>query len=300
VAYLPGSGPATFANVSSYTKGINGIMIDIAGAPGPITAADFIFRVGNNNTPSTWGAAPAPSSISVRAGAGTSGSDRVVLTWANGAIAKKWLEVVVLANANTGLPQLPGYPAGQGDVFFFGNAMADSGSGDSATQAVVNTTDELAARNNPASLASNIPITNLFDYNRDGQVNTTDALASRNNPTSIPNVVRFLSLGNPPSAPEAQPAAPGDESATWAAVARPWGLGEVASTIGRVVLLLDERQPARRFDPPDRTAELLEERQNSNLRRAASAIDRILAQWSIEEASLGSFVRELRGERHEV
>ena len=56
-AYLPGAGPATFANVSSYTKGINGVMIDLAGAHGSISASDFEFRVGNNNSPSTWGTA---------------------------------------------------------------------------------------------------------------------------------------------------------------------------------------------------------------------------------------------------
>jgi hypothetical protein len=206
VAYLPGSGAATFANVSSYTKGINGIMVDIAGPHGTITAADFIFRVGNNNTPNNWIAAPAPNSISVRASAGASGSDRVVLTWANGAISKKWLEVIVLAGANTGLAQKAGYPVVQGDVFFFGNALADSGTGDNATQAIVNVTDELAARNNPASLGSNIPITNLFDYNRDGQVNVTDALASRNNPTNAGNVVRFINVANPPTVPEGSPA----------------------------------------------------------------------------------------------
>jgi hypothetical protein len=226
-ALLPGAGPATFANVSSYTKGINGIMVDIGGPHGTITAADFVFRVGNNNTPNSWVAAPAPSSISVRAGAGTSGSDRVVLTWANGAITKKWLEVIVLANANTGLAQKVGYPVGQGDVFFFGNALANSGSGDNATQSIVNVTDELGARNNPATLASNIPITNLFDYNRDGQVNTTDALAARNNPTSTGNVVRYLSVANPPTAPEASPAS--DDGVVASALSAPSAGGALAS-----------------------------------------------------------------------
>ena len=38
-AYIPGSGPATFANVISYDKGINGIMIDVANLPaGALTA----------------------------------------------------------------------------------------------------------------------------------------------------------------------------------------------------------------------------------------------------------------------
>ena len=179
---------------------------NISALPAP-SASDFIFKVGNNNTPSTWTTAPAPTSISVRAGAGVSGSDRVELIWANGAITKKWLEVIVLANANTGLAQKAGYPSGQGDVFFFGNALGDSGLGDTSTQATVSTTDELGARNNPANVLLNIPITNVFDYNRDGAVNSTDALASRNNPTNLGNVVRFITVASPPASPEAGPVA---------------------------------------------------------------------------------------------
>lgn len=204
-AYLPGTGAATFANVSSYSRGINGIMLDIASA-GAVTASDFIFRVGNNNTPSTWADAPAPTSISVRAGAGASGSDRIAITWADGAIQKQWLEVIALSTANTGLPQKAGYPAGQADVFYWGHALGDTGAGDTATQANVNATDDLGARNNPASVFNNIPISNLYDFNRDGAVNITDQLIARNNPTSISNVTRFVTIGNPPAAPEAVPA----------------------------------------------------------------------------------------------
>lgn len=204
-ALLPG-GTATFANVSSYSKGINGLMLDLAGSHPSITAADFVFKIGNNNSPSTWVAAPAPLGVTVRAGAGLSGTDRVEIIWADGAIANTWLQVIVLANANTGLAQKAGYPVGQADVFFFGNAVGNSGLGDTATMASVNATDELAARNNPASLFSNIPLTNLFDYNRDGVVNTTDSLIARNHPTNAGNVVRYLSIANPPAAPQAAPA----------------------------------------------------------------------------------------------
>jgi len=207
VALLPGAGPATFANVSSYTRGINGIMLDLAGNHPNITAADFTFSVGNNNTPSTWSAAPAPVSVVVRAGAGLGGSDRVQIVWADGAITNTWLQVVVAANANTGLPQKAGYPVGQADVFYFGNAVGDSGLGDTATMAHVNVNDYLAARNNPASLFNNIPTSNAYDYNRDGAVNTTDELVAKNNFTGINNVLRFISVGSPPAAPEAAPSA---------------------------------------------------------------------------------------------
>ncbi|MGD9723369.1 MAG: FG-GAP repeat domain-containing protein [Pirellulales bacterium] len=121
-AYLPGDGVATFANVSSYSRGINGIMLDLT--PGTavhaaITRNDFAFKVGTGNSPDSWTLAPAPTAVSVRTGAGASGSDRVEITWASGAIKNAWLEVQVLANDNTGLAEP--------DVFYFGNRIGDTG-----------------------------------------------------------------------------------------------------------------------------------------------------------------------------
>ena len=55
-ALLPGE-TASFANYSSYDRGINGIMIDIpalAGRAQPLGVDDFEFRVGNSNDPSNW------------------------------------------------------------------------------------------------------------------------------------------------------------------------------------------------------------------------------------------------------
>jgi hypothetical protein len=203
-AYLwEDAGAATFANVSSYTKGINGIMVDISGSHPNITADDFIFRVGNNNSPGTWTTANAPTSISVRAGAGVGGSDRVTIIWDSGAPFKEWLNVIVLANADTGLAQAVGYPVGHGDQFFFGNAVGNSGLGDTAINATVNATDEIGARNNPANLAANIPITNIYDYDRNAQVNAADQIASRNNATNPTTVLKYLNLTTAPAAPEA-------------------------------------------------------------------------------------------------
>src|SRR5262249_15825436 len=134
----PNGVPSTFNNVISYSKGINGIMIDLAGSHGTIESTDFIFRVGNNNTPgsagTSWSLAPNPASISVRAGAGVGGSDRIEIVWNNNAIQKQWLQVVMKTDAadggtGTGLTQLAGYTAGYGDVFYFGHALANSGQG---------------------------------------------------------------------------------------------------------------------------------------------------------------------------
>jgi Ca2+-binding RTX toxin-like protein len=194
-AYLwEDNGAATFANVSSYTKGINGIMVDITGSHPSITAADFIFLVGNNSTPSSWSTANAPTSVSVRAGAGVGGSDRVEIIW-NGAAApiKQWLQVITLDNANTGLSQP--------DAFFFGNAVADSGAGDTVSFALVTAVDEEGARNNPQLPSANIPITNLYDYNRNAGVSAIDESAAQLNGTNPATALRFINLAAPPAPP---------------------------------------------------------------------------------------------------
>ena len=195
-AYLPGSGPATFDNITSYTRGINGIMVDMAGTHGSLTADDFTFKistqVGANNTPSTWAAAPAPTAFSVRPGAGVSGSDRVEIVWADGAIANRWLEVIVEgndaaggSNTNTGLAE--------SDIFFFGNRIGDAGSG-TPTLAITSATDEIAARNN-AGFGSTI--TNLYDFDRSGLVNAVDQIAARNNG----GLLTKINISDPPAAP---------------------------------------------------------------------------------------------------
>ena len=191
-AYLPGSGPATFANVSSYDKGMNGVMVDLQGGGNhaAITLAnilnDFTFKVGNNNSPGSWAAAPNPTAVTVRAGAGSSGSDRVELIWPDGAMKEQWLEVTVKATADTGLAA--------NDVFFFGNALANSGGGDTANLSETTSVDELAARNNSQSLFNNIPVTNLVDYNRDGAVNSIDQLLARNN-AQTGGATRYINIG---------------------------------------------------------------------------------------------------------
>jgi hypothetical protein len=220
-AYLPSSGPATFANVSSYDKGINGIMVDLSGS-GSHTAImqsnitnDFTFKVGNNNAPSTWTAAPNPSTVTVRAGAGVSGSDRVELIWASGSINEEWLEVTVKATANTGLTA--------NDVFFFGSAVGNSGNGDTTTLSETNSTDELGAHNNGRTLLNNIPLTNLFDYNRDGLVNSVDSLLSRNNTQTL-GATKYIAIaaGGPfAPLPDAALAASSSDDAVASTLASP-------------------------------------------------------------------------------
>ena len=145
---LPG-GTATFANYTSYSRGLNGLMIDVQNLPATPTVDDFLFRMGNddkpygndlNNPADDWPWAPAPIAITVRAGAGLDGADRVTLIWADGAIRNCWLQVTLRATDNTGLAA--------NDVFYVGNAVGESGN--ATGDALVNATDEIGAAQQPA------------------------------------------------------------------------------------------------------------------------------------------------------
>jgi len=180
---LPGQ-TATFANYTSYSSGINGVMIDVVGLPDGVAleTADFRFRVGNSNRPGNWTAAPLPSAIAVRPGEGFDGADRVTITWADGEVTNQWLEVAVLPTANTMLERA--------DVFYIGNAIGEAGN--SPGDAKVNLLDLLAARNNPRNSLNSAKIDFDYDYNRDQRVNATDMLIARSNQTHLLDALKLI------------------------------------------------------------------------------------------------------------
>jgi hypothetical protein len=167
-ALLPGQA-AGFANVTGYSRGINGIMVDVAGLPvdATPTPADVAAKAGRGGDPSSWPDAPPPSAVAVRRGAGTDGSDRVTLTWPDGAIRNTWLRVTVLATARTGLAAP--------DVFSFGNLIGETGDagGAGGGQMTVNARDLYATRR--AAGSGPALLTSTTDHNRDGRVNALDA-----------------------------------------------------------------------------------------------------------------------------
>jgi hypothetical protein len=192
-AYLANGTIANYNSITSFSRGITGIMVDLStgGIHAAITASDFVFKVGNNNAPDSWVAGPAPSAISVVPGGGEAGSDRVIITWDSGTIRNTWLEVQVLANANTGLAAT--------DVHFWGNKIADSGTGTPATTFSSTSTDAAQVF---ATIGAGKPITDLRDYNRDGQVTSTDAELVFAN---IGTIVRINIGAGGPFAPDAEP-----------------------------------------------------------------------------------------------
>ena len=184
---LPGE-TADFVNYTSYSRGINGIMVDIANQEGAPTVDDFIFRVGNDNYADAWATAPLPTSVTVRPGAGTGGSDRVTIIWADNAIAKQWLQVTVKANSKTDLDE--------NHVFYFGNAIGEAGG--STANAKVNITDRLLVRHNQHTLSDPALIDDTCDFNRDKEVNTADELIVQNNYTMFLTALKLIAAPTSP------------------------------------------------------------------------------------------------------
>ena len=187
-ALLPGQ-TATFENYTSYSRGINGVIIDItdlASTPTLESIDDFFeFRVGNDNTfvSPGWVTAPVPIEVTVRAGEGAGGSDRVTIIWADNAIEKQWVEVNVLANANTGLATP--------DKHYWGNAIGETG--DTPGSTAVNAIDQAGARDNFTTFLNPAGITNPYDFDRSGNVNATDQAIARDNFTSFLTDLELLS-----------------------------------------------------------------------------------------------------------
>ena len=189
-ALMPG-GAGAFGNVTSYFRGLNGIMIDVRNLPlgaGP-QVGDFAVKAGSIGDPANWSDAPAPSSVSVRRGAGVGGSDRVTLIWDSGAVKNGWLQVKVAPGLVTGLLNP--------DVFYFGNLVGESG--DPASVLRVGALDLAAVKRD---LNKVVGIDSTVDFNRDRRVNALDLAAAKS------NLNGRLTPVNAPMAAMAAPAAP--------------------------------------------------------------------------------------------
>ncbi len=173
-ALRPGETAST-VNYTNYSRGLNGIVVDIASPTNlsAITAASFQFATWSSfpdSTPNFVTINPTVT-VSTFAGGGLNGSDRVKLEFANNAIQNAWLRVTMLADANTGLAA--------NDVFYFGNARFDvtPTSPFPSQQVTINAFDVNTIRarqgQNPGV------ISNIFDVDRNGVVNAFDTNAVR-------------------------------------------------------------------------------------------------------------------------
>jgi hypothetical protein len=171
-ALLPGQRLAGFENLSSYVKGINGILVQFFSLglfPHDIGPDDFDVRVGTLGDPAAWTPAPAPT-VAVIPVPGP--NQLYTLSWPDYTIRNTWLRATVKANDHTGLAAP--------DVFYFGNLVGETGDGDFKTRAMPSiTAADLAAVRRQRN--ADAPITSVVDFNRDGRVNAIDLATVRAN-----------------------------------------------------------------------------------------------------------------------
>ncbi|HWB00917.1 MAG TPA: cohesin domain-containing protein, partial [Pirellulales bacterium] len=191
---LQPGGTASFSNYTSYSRGINGILVDFANLSTSTTlsASDFQFKVGNNNTPSGWANAPAPQTVTTWVG--PNGHLFADVVWADNQIQNQWLQITVKADANTHLAS--------DRVFYFGNEIGDTGAANTGTKAFVSAADVSGVQSNPATSLHPSPITGAYDLNRDGLVNAADIMIAQGSLNSSLSPTA-LTLISPPSAPAA-------------------------------------------------------------------------------------------------
>jgi hypothetical protein len=182
-ALLPGQ-LASFVNITSYNKGLNGIMIDVEGLAdaAAISAGDLSFRTGSNASPVTWSSfTVVPASVTVEPGKGVGGSDRIVIIWTDysdadpgtpAAVHDLWLEVTLKATPNTGLATP--------DVFYFGNLTGETGTAAVNPPGQAKVTAGDIAKILHAAGVNLADLTSVYDINRDGYVTTADAALSQN------------------------------------------------------------------------------------------------------------------------
>ena len=92
------------------------------------------------------------------------------------------------------------------DVFYFGSMVGDTFEGTPSVSFVVNVNDEIGARNHVGFLQ---PVTNIYDFTKDGVVNVNDALLARAH-TAFMTRINIPAAGQP-AAPAATPAMATDD-----------------------------------------------------------------------------------------
>jgi hypothetical protein len=176
---LAKSGPAartlSYENLINSSRGINGLVFDVAGLPSAtLSASDFVFRMSPTgsfneaaNPPSSWALAPTPSAIVVLPGSDTTPA-RVRVEWADNAIANRWLQIKLLDNANTGL-RTP-------DVYYIGHLFGETTGTLTGGAYLVQTADVVRIR---PQVGNSATVSNVLDINKNGLIQISDITGFR-------------------------------------------------------------------------------------------------------------------------
>jgi len=174
-ALLPGQTTTTTANYTNYSRGLNGIIVDltIANTLSAINAASFQFATWSgfvDAIPNFLTINPV-AIVSSFATGGVGGSGRIKIVLPDNVVQDAWLRITVLANSLTGLAA--------NDVFYFGNARFDvtPTAPFPSQQVTINVLDTNSVR--AMQGATSVAVSNIFDVDRSGSVNVLDTNSTR-------------------------------------------------------------------------------------------------------------------------
>jgi len=160
----------SYDNLINTGRGINGLVFDIADLPGSLTPADFAFQMSPQlvfdqglNPPSDWLAAPAPIGLTVATGT----HSRVVIRWADNAIANRWLRVTIQANSNTGLAE--------SETYYIGHLLGET-TGAANGFFTVSFADIIPIR---SAVGQSVGAESIYDIDKNGTVSFADISAMR-------------------------------------------------------------------------------------------------------------------------
>lgn len=151
---------ATFANYTGHPDGITCICIE--GLDG-LTASDVSVKIGNDNSPGSWGSIPSPAVVTL--------NGKHYLQFTPGTIRKTWAQITIAANGTTGLSAAY--------VCYFGNWPGETGN--SGAYADVDTSDVILTNNNQHDQTDPAAIDDRYDHNRDGIVDSEDVSIANDN-----------------------------------------------------------------------------------------------------------------------
>lgn len=160
-----GMGYATQAQYTGFSKGITGVIVDIASAPRAPVVGDFAFI--NKGRTGTGTAVVTPSDFKVWVGAGDGGSDRCFIAFTADSLKLVWLEVQVLGGTGKLLATQ--------DTHWWGNSPGDCVIDGHTTAAILtNASDAGAVKAGYNSLKNPSPVTSLFDIDKSRVVDAQD------------------------------------------------------------------------------------------------------------------------------
>ena len=169
---------ATYDNITNFSEGINGIIIDAdLTNPSAFSVNDLELSVGAGSQQSDYSLLGVDAEVTVRIGEGVGGSDRITIILPNGSVTNEFLQVRVLANSTTGLSA--------DDVFYFGNAIGDTGN--SSTNLRVDASDLGGVQANLTAFTF-ADVDDQYDINRDRRVDASDLGLIQANLTAFTSV----------------------------------------------------------------------------------------------------------------